>query len=204
MPLLFKFYFCIYLVAIICLHELAHLGAAIWCKCGVNRVSFGFGKVLYSKKWKEIDWQIRAIPLGGECSLQDELSLTSNKTSFSNLRFTKKAIISLAGVTLNIIMGYICYKLSYLIMTYSISYAVLSEQLWLFGYLSLSLGITNALPLAPCLDGGYVVYVPILVKKYGLKKGYEVFASWVKKSFKIIMILNILSIPLFIYWLIKG
>jgi len=195
MPLLFKFYFCIYLVAIICLHELAHLGAAIWCKCGVNRVSFGFGKVLYSKKWKDIDWQIRAIPLGGECSLQDELSLTSNKTSFSSLRFAKKAFISLAGVALNIIMGFICYKLAYVIG---------SAQLWLFGYLSLALGITNLIPFCAAVDGGYVVYMPLLTKIYGKEKGYKVFASWVKKSFKIIMILNILSIPLFIYWLIKG
>ena len=191
----FKLMFCGFLILIIVLHELAHFAAAIWCKCGVKTMSLGFGKPLVSKHWKGINWEIAPILLGGFCQLQDELVLTGDTASFSNLSFRKKAIISLAGVTVNIVMGAICLLASYHIH---------SEALWLFGYLSLALGITNALPVAPCLDGGYVVYMPILIKVYGKEKGYKVFESWVKKSFKVVMVLNIISIPFLIWWLIKG
>ena len=112
-----------------------------------------------------------------------------------SLPYTKKLLIILAGIFINIVTGFIAFKLGMALSSYNLMY---------FGLISISLGVTNLIPWAACLDGGYAFYLPILVKKYGYEQGLLVFTSWVHTSFKVIMILNILSIPLLIWYALKG
>lgn len=180
------------------LHEIGHLLAAKYCKCGVEVFSIGFWKpVLFSKKIGSTIYQIRFWLLGGYCQLESELKSSKSKTGFTNLPYLKKVLISIAGCGMNLLTGLIAFGLGYLFKNYILLY---------FGLLSIILGLTNLLPMASCLDGGYIVYLPIYLKLFGVKKGMILFEKSVKSSFRILMILNILLIPLMIimYFIYKG
>jgi len=177
----------IYLVISIFIHELAHLIVAKSVGCEVLKFSIGFGKpILFSKKIGNTVYQIAIWILGGFCELKGELSTTNEPDDFINLPYLKKLAIGLAGVSVNIILGAICFY-------FGINCE--SRMLYDFGLLNLILGITNALPLAPCLDGGYVVYLPLCFKIWGKEKGTKIFAIACNISFLIIMALNIICIP---------
>ena len=171
-------------------HEFGHLIAAKLCGCGVPTYAVGFGKVLLHKKIGKTDYQFRLLPLGGFCELEDELTESSNPTAFTNLRYSKKLLISAAGCIVNIVSGLIVGL---------IGLRLLNKDLLYFGMISTSLGITNLLPIAPCLDGGYIVFFPLCIKLWGKSKGTLIFEKMVKISFKIVMWINYLSI-IFCIW----
>ena len=149
-----------------------------------------------SFEYKKIRINITPWLLGGYVKLKDELVLSNNNDSFSNLSYSKKLAIALAGCVMNIISGLVCMI---------ISLKIKNHNLWYFGYLSILLGVTNLLPIAPCIDGGYIVYLPLCIKIWGREKGMKIFEKSNKISFFILMVLNILSIPFIIYWIInKG
>lgn len=173
----------------IIVHEFGHLIAAKLCGCGVPVYSVGFGRPILKKKIGETIYQIGWIPLGGFCELEGELTQSKKKTAFTNQQYRNKFFISVAGCVVNIVSG---------IIVGLIGIKTLNRNLLYFGLISTMLGITNLLPIAPCLDGGYLVFFPLCVKIWGKKKGILIFAKAVRISFKIIMILNILCIPLII------
>jgi membrane-associated protease RseP (regulator of RpoE activity) len=183
--------FLISLIITVILHEAAHLIVAKKCGCGVIKYSIGFGKpILFSKKIGDTIYQLTPwIFLGGYCELKGELNTTEDKDAFINLPYRKKLAIVVAGCVINIITGIIASIVGLLINNTWVSF---------FGYLSILLGITNLLPLAPCLDGGYIVYYPLSLKIWGIEKGTEIFNKAVKISLIIVIALNILSIPLLI------
>ena len=53
-------------------HELGHYWVARRCGVKVLRFSFGFGKMLYSRRVNGTEWAISAIPLGGYVKMLDE------------------------------------------------------------------------------------------------------------------------------------
>lgn len=178
--------FLVSLIVCIVLHELSHLIVANLVGCGVEVISLGFWKPIFSFEYKKIRINITPILLGGYVKLKDELALSDAKDSFSNLPYLKKLAIALAGCTTNIISGIICLF---------IGKVTLNPHLWYFGYLSIVLGITNLLPI-PCLDGGYPIYLPLCIKLYGKEKGIEKFAIINRIAFIILIALNIACIPL--------
>lgn len=183
---------------IICImwHEAGHLLVAKLCKCGVNVYSIGFGKpVLFKKKIGKTTYQITPWIFGGYCQLKDELKASKAKDSFSNLPYRKKFLIAIAGCSVNIIMGLIFLLLGKIFGVYELLY---------FGFLSTLLGITNLLPIAPCLDGGYVVYLPLFIRAWGKKKGLIYFAKAANISLKILIVLNIACIPYVIILFMRG
>jgi membrane-associated protease RseP (regulator of RpoE activity) len=182
------------LIIIIGLHELAHLFACKAVGCGVEKFSIGFGKPIYSIKIGKTIYQFCWLLLGGYCAVKGELNKSRSNDAFYNLPYRKKAIILLAGVSINIITG---------ILTAYLGYKYYSLFWYMFGINSIGLGIMNILPLAPCLDGGYLVFLPFCLKRWGKQKGYEIFARWVKKSLKFLQIINIISIPLAVYVLLN-
>lgn len=181
--------FFLFLIITIFLHELAHLIAAKLCKCKVEVFSIGFGKpILFSKKFKDTIYQFTPWIIGGYCKLKDELICSRSKYSFTNLPYYKKVIITLAGCAINIVTGLISVFLGALINNYDLMY---------FGILSALLGATNLIPF-PALDGSYIVLV-WLEKLYGKRKGYDLMNKLCQFGFKVLIILNILSVPLIIY-----
>lgn len=187
--------FLICLLIVITTHELAHLVIAKKCGCGVETYSIGFGRPIFKKKIGSTNYQIGWLLFGGYCKLHGELEATTEKNAFINLPYRKKLAIAIAGCAINIILGGLSFYLGIKIPNYYLYY---------FGILSIALGVTNLLPIAPCLDGGYIVYFPLFIKLFGQKKGLIIFARGVQISFIIIMILNILCIPLLIKLILQG
>ena len=184
--------FLILLISII-LHELGHLYVAKLCKCKVNIFSIGFGRPLFKIKIKGTIYQISPILLGGYCALKGELDYDRSKYSFTNKTYRQKVYISLAGVTVNILLGIIFLFLSKLHFNYNF---------YIFGFINLVLGISNLLPI-PCLDGSYPLEF-LLEFKWGKKRCYAFIQKINGVFFKIINILNIICIVYFIWWWFWG
>jgi len=185
--------FFISLILTIFLHELGHLIVAKLVKCKVEVFSIGFGKELFSFKYKGTKYRLALFPLGGYNKLKDELNYSKSKYAFTNLRYRDKMFIISAGCATNVIIGLIAYYVGLNLQIYNLYY---------FGWLSLALGITNFLPI-PALDGSYSILI-WLEKLLGKKKGYDLMGKICKWGFIILMILNIACIPLLIKLYIQG
>jgi regulator of sigma E protease len=59
---------------LVTLHELGHYCVARWCGVKVLRFSFGFGSVLFSRRFghDQTEWALSAVPLGGYVRMLDE------------------------------------------------------------------------------------------------------------------------------------
>ncbi|MDR2174226.1 MAG: RIP metalloprotease RseP [Burkholderiales bacterium] len=59
---------------LVTLHELGHYGVARWCGVKVLRFSFGFGPLLFSRRFgrDQTEWALSAVPLGGYVRMLDE------------------------------------------------------------------------------------------------------------------------------------
>jgi len=173
----------IILIFSICFHELAHLFMALFWKVKVHACSFGFGKVLLHKKWKEIDWRISAIPLGGYCDIEEDLNKPNNLYSIS---YWKQLTIILAGVLINFLIAFICYWINFqsiktglmvdwlLIKAFLLKDETILYQMIYYlqtvhviilecSLLNITLAITNLFPI-PALDGGYIWLLPLRKK----------------------------------------
>ena len=167
------------------IHELSHLIVAKICKVGVEIYSLGLGKKLFGFKFHNTEYRISLIPFGGYCKLEDETKLSKSPTAFTNKKYRVKLFVILAGCIANIITGLIAL---YLI-----------KPLFLFGYLSFWMGITNLLPI-PALDGSYP-FLFLLEKKYGKEKGLKIMSKIIRYGFVFLMILQVYVIILLIlFW----
>jgi len=188
----------LFIIAIIIstmLHELAHFVIAKKVGCKVEEVSLGFGKTLIQFKYRKIIYKIKLLLFGGDCQLKGERKyIPVDKDAFCNLSYRKKVYIGIAGCMVNLLLGILCLLLSVIFGRY---------YLWYFGILNIILGITNLLPIAPCLDGGYLIWIPIYFKIWGSKIGMIKFIKASKISFIIIILINILSLPYLIYLIIN-
>ena len=99
---------------LIAIHELGHLATAKMFKVYCFEYSIGMGPKLFSKKRKngETAFSLRAIPFGGFVamygepgSVPDGMEEPDPSRSLESIAKWKKAIILLAGVTLNFILG---------------------------------------------------------------------------------------------------
>lgn len=179
------------LIIIIFLHEMGHLVSAKMVGCGVDKFSVGFGKPICSKKICGTTYQITPWLFGGYCSVEGECAMTDSPSAFSNLRYRDKVIMITAGCAINLITGLIALGL--------VKYMhIESYALWLFGYLSVWLGITNLIPF-PALDGSYPILV-WLEKFMGKERGYNLMGKIVGVGFVILMTLNIASVVFLAWW----
>lgn len=181
------------LIFIILIHELGHFWVANLCKCTVTQFGIGFGKTLFKKQIGDTLFKINIIPLGGYCALKDELTLSDDSTSFTNKTYWQQVAITMAGIFMNLLTGIPALLIGY-------NYSIL--WLWLFGYYSILIGLTNLLPI-PALDGSFPIFL-LFEKKLGKEKLYLMMNKVFGISFKILMILNLLCIPYMIYLLYKG
>ena len=173
-------------------HEAAHFVAARLCGCAVEVFSIGFWKPYFQIRIGRTDFRITPWLLGGYCQLKEELQFES-EYGYLSLPYSQKVFISAIGCIINIIMGIIATKLGEHYFNFNLMY---------FGFISFWLGVTNLIPIIPCLDGGYITYYPILVKKYGNEQGTKIFGEWVKKTLKWMLELNKWSLVLILFWCI--
>jgi len=101
---------------VIVVHEAGHFIAARLSGIKVEAFSIGWGKILYSKKWKDTEFRLSLFPLGGYCKMQGEQAMiqaweSKSKTIDSEdgdmygALWWKRIIVSLSGPFMNLIFA---------------------------------------------------------------------------------------------------
>ena len=118
--ILYILLFIVCLSVLIVVHELGHLTAAKAFKVYCFEYSIGFGPALFSRKRKdgETKFSIRAIPFGGYVSMYGEgvevpegIEIPPER-SLEGIKKWKKAIILVAGVTMNAVLAIVIFLIS--------------------------------------------------------------------------------------------
>ncbi|MDO4743849.1 MAG: RIP metalloprotease RseP [Clostridia bacterium] len=92
---------------IIFVHELGHFLSARIFGVKVHEFAIGMGPKIFSKTKGETKYSIRAIPIGGFCSMEGEDEKSDDEGSFSGKPWYQKLIILAAGALMNVFLGFI-------------------------------------------------------------------------------------------------
>lgn len=94
---------------LIFIHEGGHCIVAKKCGVIVEEFAIGFGPKIFEKEKNGTLYSVRAVPLGGFCKMLGEEVREEKKGSFSEASPFRKALIVLAGPTVNIIFGIVLF-----------------------------------------------------------------------------------------------
>lgn len=98
----------IYAIIMFCLlifvHELGHFLVAKACDVKVNEFALGMGPAFFKRQRGETLYSLRAIPIGGFCAMEGEDEESTDKRAFNNKAAWKKALILVAGSTMNFLL----------------------------------------------------------------------------------------------------
>ena len=106
---------------LVLIHEGGHFLVAKKCKIAIREFAIGFGPKIFSKNKDGIQYSIRAIPLGGFVDMYDENFENNNseekiakdkkngKISFLEASKTKRFAITVAGIVVNVVFGFLIY-----------------------------------------------------------------------------------------------
>lgn len=105
--------FLLILGSIIIIHELGHFLAAKFFGVYCSQFSIGFGPKIWSKKGKETEYELRALPFGGFVAMAGEEDQAENEDmkdvpverTLKGIQTYKKVIIFLAGVFMNFVLA---------------------------------------------------------------------------------------------------
>jgi regulator of sigma E protease len=97
------------LSAIIFIHELGHLLAALFVKMRVNTFSIGFGPALKSWKWRDIEWKISMLPLGGYVSIHGLDDTQTGPGSYYSVSVIKRLFVIAMGPIANFILAWLLF-----------------------------------------------------------------------------------------------
>lgn len=205
-------YFLLALLITIFVHELGHLVSALLLGVKVEAFSIGFGIPYLHKKIKGIDYRLSPLPFGGYTKLAGEYDKTI-PNGFLAQRYSKKVIILIAGVSVNLMLAFLCYLLHYGSIGFGIQVdialisAIATKNipllidilvvikpnmfLLLLGLMNFSSFFLNLIPF-PALDGGTIWTVlleKVIKKDFGR---WLTIINWF--GFIILMILQIIII----------
>ncbi|NLL63879.1 MAG: site-2 protease family protein [Ruminococcaceae bacterium] len=88
-------------------HELGHFTFAKIFKVKVNEFSIGMGPAFFKKKWGDTEYALRIFPFGGYVAMEGEDEDSNDESAFNKKTTWQRAIIIIAGATVNIITGII-------------------------------------------------------------------------------------------------
>lgn len=94
---------------IVVVHEWGHFIAARLFKVRVNEFAVGMGPKLWSKQKGETLYSIRALPIGGFCSMEGENGESQDEGSMLSKKPWQKLIIFAAGAVMNFILALILF-----------------------------------------------------------------------------------------------
>ena len=122
--------FIVFLSTLIIVHELGHLAAAKAFKVYCLEYSIGMGPLIFKRKRKngETQFSLRANPFGGYVSMYGEgVELPEGvevppERSLNNIKWWKRAIILVAGVTMNAVLAITFFFISNCIPQQDITY----------------------------------------------------------------------------------
>jgi regulator of sigma E protease len=112
--------FVVAIAVLVVFHELGHYVVARWFDVKVLRFSFGFGKVLYARRFGkgETEWVISAIPLGGYVKMLDEhegeVAEPELPRAFNRKPVVQRMAIVVAGPIANLLLAVVLYFFLYL------------------------------------------------------------------------------------------
>jgi len=101
---------------LIFVHELGHFLAAKWIGVKVHVFSMGFGPALWSRVWRETDYRLSAIPLGGYVKLageHPEKEAPLEPGDFMAKPAHQRALVLLAGVGLNALLAFVAFVIAF-------------------------------------------------------------------------------------------
>jgi regulator of sigma E protease len=105
---------------VIFIHELGHFLVAKWCDVHVETFSIGFGPPLPGCMWQrgETTYMLAWFPLGGYVKMvgegTDNEEDDNDPRSFKNKTVWQRMAIISAGVVMNVILGCLCFIISYM------------------------------------------------------------------------------------------
>lgn len=109
--------FLIAILLLVSLHELGHLLVARWCGIKVLRFSVGFGTPFYTKRWRNIEWCLAPIPLGGYVKMVDtregNVSDEDLPYAFDQQHPLKRIATVAAGPLTNLVLAVLLYWFSF-------------------------------------------------------------------------------------------
>ncbi len=104
---------------LVAFHELGHYVVARWCGVKVLRFSFGFGRVLWSRRYGAdgTEWAISAIPLGGYVKMADEregdVAPADLPRAFNRQGVWRRIAIVVAGPVANLLLAVLLFAGTY-------------------------------------------------------------------------------------------
>lgn len=106
---------------LIFIHEGGHFLVAKKSGVKVEAFSIGFGYKIFKKKYKDTEYSIGCIPIGGYVSMLGENEKSDDLRAFGNMSVLKRIAIVIAGPLVNIIFAIIVYFLLSVFSGYNIS-----------------------------------------------------------------------------------
>lgn len=95
---------------IVIVHEWGHYITAKKCGVLVHEFAVGMGPVLWSTKKGETVYSIRLLPIGGFCSMEEEIGESKNPRAMASKKPWQKLLIVSAGAIMNFVLA--CLLLS--------------------------------------------------------------------------------------------
>lgn len=92
---------------IIFVHEFGHFITARIFGVKVHEFALGMGPKVFTWKKGETKYSLRAIPVGGFCSMEGEDQQSDDEGSFSRKPWYARLIILAAGATMNVLLGFL-------------------------------------------------------------------------------------------------
>ncbi len=113
---------------IIVIHEFGHFIVAKLCGVKVNEFSIGLGPAIIKKQKGETLYALRVVPFGGYCAMEGEDSESDkdDERSFNNKSIPKRFAILIAGITMNLLLGFILLVI-YTVITAPITSTTVSK-----------------------------------------------------------------------------
>lgn len=108
---------------LIAAHEWGHFIAARLSGVTVHEFSIGMGPLVWKKEGKKGTlFSLRALPIGGFCSLEGEEEESDDPHSLSNQGFWKKVLVFAAGAIMNLLVGMlILLVINFMTSTFAVS-----------------------------------------------------------------------------------
>ncbi len=92
---------------IIMIHEAGHFFVAKKSGIRVLEFSIGMGPAIFSKQKGETKYSLRALPIGGYCAMEGEDENSDDPRAFRKAPVWKRMLVTVAGATMNLILGLI-------------------------------------------------------------------------------------------------
>ena len=94
---------------LVMIHELGHFLMACAFGVGVNEFAIGMGPKIFSKSSKKTGtaYSVRALPIGGFCSMVGEDEESDRPEAFGNKKVWQRILIVCAGPLMNILLGFL-------------------------------------------------------------------------------------------------